>query len=127
MSNADLNDLNEWKEILDCINHLCKSIGLQVNSFKTIVHFKGLSETEMVPYRSLLVFPFLALHLGFKYLGFFLKIGMQRDVLIMSNADLNDLNEWKEILDCINLFCKSTRLQINSSKTTVHFEALSET
>jgi hypothetical protein len=45
----------------------------------------------------------------------------------MSNADLNDLNEWKEILDCINLFCKSTRLQINSSKTTVHFEALSET
>jgi hypothetical protein len=92
MSNADLNDLNEWKEILDYINHLCKSIGLQVNSFKTTVHFKGLSETEMVPYRSLLVFPFLALHLGFKYLGFFLKIGMQRDVLIMSNADLNDLN-----------------------------------
>jgi len=81
----------------------------------------------MVPYRSLLVFPFLALHLGFKYLGFFLKIGTQRDVLIMSNADLNDLNEWKEILDCINLFCKSTRLQINSSKAIVHFEALSET
>jgi hypothetical protein len=73
MSNADLNDLNEWKEILDYSNHLCKSIGLQVNSFKTTVHFKGRSEIEMVPYRSLLVFPFLALHLGFKYLGFFFE------------------------------------------------------
>jgi hypothetical protein len=46
------------------------------------------------------------------------------DVLIMSNAGIN---EWKEILDCINLFCKATGLQVNSSKTTVHFEGLSET
>jgi hypothetical protein len=32
----------------------------------------------LVPFRSLLDFPFLALHLGFKYLGFYLKTGPQR-------------------------------------------------
>jgi hypothetical protein len=34
----------------------------------------------MVRYRSLLVFPFLDLHLGFKYLGFFFNTGTQRVV-----------------------------------------------
>jgi hypothetical protein len=45
------------------------------------------------------------------------------DVLIMSNVDLN---EWKEILDCILLFCKATGLQVNFSKTMVHYEGLTE-
>jgi hypothetical protein len=45
------------------------------------------------------------------------------DVLILSKADLS---EWKEIFDLINLFCKVTGLQVNSSKTTVHFEGLSD-
>ena len=73
-------DLNEWKEILDFILPFCKATGLQVNCSKTIVHYEGLSESELVPFISLLDFPFLALHLGFKYLGFYLKIGMQKVV-----------------------------------------------
>jgi hypothetical protein len=77
MSNAGII---EWKEILDCINLFCKDTGLQVNSSNTIVHFEGLSETELVPFRNLLAFPFIALNLGFKYLGFFLKTGSQRVV-----------------------------------------------
>jgi len=77
MSNVDLN---ERKEILDRILLFCKANGLLVNFSKTTVHYEGLSESELVPFISLLDFPFLALHLGFKYLGFYLKIGMQKVV-----------------------------------------------
>jgi hypothetical protein len=39
---------------------------------------KALTDSELVPLRSLLPFTFSALHLGFKYLGFHLKTGPQR-------------------------------------------------
>jgi hypothetical protein len=75
MSNVDLN---ERKEILDRILLFCKATGLLENFSKTTVHYEGLTESELVPFRSLLDFPFLAMHLGFKYLGFYLKNGPQR-------------------------------------------------
>jgi hypothetical protein len=42
------------------------------------MHFEGLSETELEPFRSLLPYTFTALHIGFKYLGFHLRTGPQR-------------------------------------------------
>jgi len=77
MSNAGII---EWKGIIDCINLFCKDTRLQVNSSNIIVYFEGLRETELVPFKNLLAFPFIALNLGFKYLGFFLKTGSQRVV-----------------------------------------------
>jgi hypothetical protein len=71
-------DLLEWREIKNLIVLFCKASGLQVNSTKTTMHFEGLSETELLPFRSFLPFTFTALHTGFKYLGFHLKTGPQR-------------------------------------------------
>jgi hypothetical protein len=71
-------DLIEWREIKNLILLFCKASGLQVNSTKTTTHFEGLSETELEPFRSLLPYTFTSLHIGFKYLGFHLRIGPQR-------------------------------------------------
>jgi hypothetical protein len=45
------------------------------------------------------------------------------DVLIMSKASLQ---EWREIDYIISLFCKAIGLTVNQSKTTVHYEGLSD-
>jgi hypothetical protein len=45
------------------------------------------------------------------------------DVLILSKADLM---EWKVIDSIINLFCKASGLLVNTNKSTVHFEGVSE-
>jgi hypothetical protein len=45
------------------------------------------------------------------------------DVLIMTKATLQ---EWLEIDKIIKLFCKASGLQVNDSKTTIHFEGLTE-
>jgi len=45
------------------------------------------------------------------------------DVLILTKADLQ---EWREIYNLIVLFCKASGLQVNTTKTTMHFDGLSE-
>jgi hypothetical protein len=72
------DDLTEWREIFDLILLFCKATGLQVNSSKTTMHHEGMTDSELVPLRSLLPYTFSALYLGFKYLGFHLKTGPQR-------------------------------------------------
>jgi hypothetical protein len=45
------------------------------------------------------------------------------DVLILTKVDLI---EWREIYDLILLFCKASSLQVNSLKTTMHHEGLTD-
>jgi len=45
------------------------------------------------------------------------------DVLILMKVDLQ---EWLEIDKLIVLFCKASGIQVNVSKTTLHFEGLSK-
>jgi hypothetical protein len=56
----------------------CKASGLQVNSSKTTVHYEGLTDTELIPFKTVLPYTFSALNTGFKYLGIHLKTGPQR-------------------------------------------------
>jgi hypothetical protein len=68
-------DLQEWREIEKLIVLFYKAFGLQANVSKTTLHFEGLSNSDLIPYKSLLSYTFSALTLGFKYLGCFLKTG----------------------------------------------------
>jgi hypothetical protein len=71
-------DLQEWREIEKLIVLFCKASGLQVNVTKTTLHFEGLSDSDLTPFRSFLPYTFSALNTGFKYLGYHLKTGAQR-------------------------------------------------
>jgi hypothetical protein len=65
--------LHEWIEIDKIINLFCKASGLSVNQTKTTIHFEGLSEQELLPFKTILPYTFSDLSTGFKYLGYFLK------------------------------------------------------
>jgi len=71
--------LHEWKEIDKIIRLLCKASGLSVNQTKTIVHFEGLTKVELAPFKTVLPYTFSELSIGFRYLGYFLKIGAHRE------------------------------------------------
>jgi hypothetical protein len=45
------------------------------------------------------------------------------DVLLMTNASLQ---EWQEIKHIIHLFCSASGLKVNLDKSTVHFSGLEE-
>jgi hypothetical protein len=75
MSNAILI---EWKEIIKIISLFCKASGLTVNHTKTTIHYEGLMEDELIPFKYFLPYKFCALSIRFKYLGYFLKIGSHR-------------------------------------------------
>lgn len=68
----------EWKEILSLINNFCFASCLSVNPTKTTIHFEGLSEANLLPFKSFFPFNLCALSSGFKYLGYFLKTGPHR-------------------------------------------------
>jgi hypothetical protein len=75
MTNATLQ---EWKEIKCIIQLFCSASGLKVNLDKSTVHFSGLEEADLIPFKQLLPYKFTALDKGFKYLGYFLKAGHQK-------------------------------------------------
>jgi hypothetical protein len=56
----------------------CSASGLKVNLDKLTVHFSGLEEADLIPFKQLLPYKFTALDKGFKYLGYFLKVGRQK-------------------------------------------------
>jgi hypothetical protein len=70
--------LAEWQVIDSLIRCFCKASGLSVNLTKSTVHFEGLSDLELNPFKTLLPYTFSDLSLGFCYLGYFLKTGAQR-------------------------------------------------
>jgi hypothetical protein len=70
--------LQEWWEIDKIICLFCKASGLMVNQSKTIVHYAGLTDIELAPFKSVLPYTFSELSSGFKYLGYYLKTGAQK-------------------------------------------------
>jgi hypothetical protein len=72
------DSLHEWIEISKIINLFCKASGLTVNQAKTTVHYEGISEDDLAPFKSVLPYTFCDLSINFKYLGYFLKTGMQK-------------------------------------------------
>jgi hypothetical protein len=70
--------LKEWLEIDKIIKLFCKASGLQVNDSKTTVHFEGLSDADLITFKSFLPYTFTDLSFSFKYLGYFLKTGVYR-------------------------------------------------
>jgi hypothetical protein len=69
--------LVEWQVINSLISFFCKASGLAVNLTKSTVHFEGLSDLEMNPFKILIPYTFSDLSLGFCYLGYFLNTGAQ--------------------------------------------------
>jgi hypothetical protein len=63
--------VQEWMEIESLINKFCIASGLKVNATKSTVHYTGLSETKLSPFKLILPYNFMDLSLGFKYLGYF--------------------------------------------------------
>jgi hypothetical protein len=70
--------VSEWKEIDRLISLFCKASGLSLNQSKTTVHYEGLSEAELDPFKLILPYKFSHLSGSFKYLGYHLKTGAQR-------------------------------------------------
>jgi hypothetical protein len=59
------------------INLFCSSYGLKVNEPKSSVLHEGLSALDLAPYKMFMPFTFSDLSVGFKYLGYHLKTGLQ--------------------------------------------------
>jgi hypothetical protein len=51
-------NLQEWREIDKIISLFCKASGLMVNQSKTIVHYEGLSDVELAPFKNFLPYTF---------------------------------------------------------------------
>jgi len=75
MSNATIS---EWWEIGKIIKLFCSTSGLKVNEPKSLVLHEGLSALDLAPYIMFMPFTLLDLFVGFKYIGYHLKTGLQR-------------------------------------------------
>jgi hypothetical protein len=70
--------LSEWRVIDKLLILFCKASGLAVNPIKSTTHYSGLSEQELIDFKSTLNYTFNDLNTGFCYLGYHLKIGSHR-------------------------------------------------
>jgi hypothetical protein len=86
----------EWLVIDSRISFFCKATGLSVNLTKSTVHFEGLSDLELISFKTLLPYSFTDLSQGFRYLGYFLKTGTPRaaDWDWLVNRVTNKINLW---------------------------------
>jgi len=62
--------------IIRLIDKFCLVTGLSLNPVKPMVHTFGFSEAKLGPFKQILLFNFIDLSSGFKYLGYFLKEGI---------------------------------------------------
>jgi hypothetical protein len=51
--------LHEWIEISKIINLFCKSSGFTINQENTTVHYEGVSEDDLAPFKSVLPYTFV--------------------------------------------------------------------
>jgi len=72
--------INQWIEIDGIIKFFCKASGLRVNVQKPIALHAGLSKVDLAPYKTVLPYRFSLLSTGFRYLGFYLTTGPQKNV-----------------------------------------------
>jgi len=70
--------VQEWIEIKRIVQCFCSVTGLVVNLSKSTVHHVGLSEMEISALKLIFPYNFSDLSAGFKYLGYFLKEGLQK-------------------------------------------------
>jgi hypothetical protein len=70
--------LSEWRVIDKLLILFCKASGLAVNLSKSTTHYSGLSDHDLVDFKSALNFTFSDLNTGFRYLGYYLKTGTHR-------------------------------------------------
>jgi len=62
-------NLKEWWEIEKNICLFCKVLGLTINLSKPTVHYAGITDSELDPFKRFLPYTFRDLSMGFKYLG----------------------------------------------------------
>jgi hypothetical protein len=53
--------IKEWMEIDKFLQFFCKASGLMVNQAKTTVHFEGLYDAELAPFKEILPYSFIDL------------------------------------------------------------------
>jgi hypothetical protein len=70
--------LQEWMEIDRLIKLFCKASGLQVNETKTTVLYEGLSEVDLIPFKTILPFTFYRSFNWFQISWLFLKTGLHK-------------------------------------------------
>jgi hypothetical protein len=70
--------VQEWTVIMELIICFCMASGLKVNSTKSTVHYLGLLETKLDVFKIFIPYSFSDLTEGFKYLGYYLKDGIQK-------------------------------------------------
>jgi hypothetical protein len=68
----------EWTAISEIPQLFCLVFGLSINISKTIVHYWGLEEANLIPFKLATPFSFVELNSGFKYLGYYLKPGSSK-------------------------------------------------
>jgi hypothetical protein len=68
----------EWQEINRLISLFCSASGLTVNQKKSTIHHEGISDLELISYKSFLPYTCSDLSEGFRYLGYVLKTGSHR-------------------------------------------------
>jgi hypothetical protein len=70
--------VQEWTLIMGLINKLCMALGLKVNLSKSTIHYLALTEMKLAPFKLCIPYNFMDLSVGFKYLGYYLKAGLQK-------------------------------------------------
>jgi len=58
------------------LKSFCSALGLTINESKSTMLQEGILEQELGPFKALFPFSFEDLDVGFKYLSYFLKIGL---------------------------------------------------
>jgi len=66
-------NLSEWIAISNILQVFCLVSGMSTNNTKTIIHYWGLEEAELIPFKIDTPFSFVILNSGFKYLGYYLN------------------------------------------------------
>jgi hypothetical protein len=88
--------IQEWKEIERIVQLFCSVSGLMVNHTKLTIHYLGLVELDISTFKQILLYNFSELSVGFKYLGYYLKAGIQKVeewVWILTKVE-KKINHW---------------------------------
>ena len=77
-----------------------------INNSKTTIHYGGLEEAKLIPFKEFLPFSFIELMLGFKYLGYHLKLAASKTkdwIWLVSKLEKKIglwLNKWLSLGGC---------------------------
>jgi hypothetical protein len=66
--------VEEWLLVKDILDHFCSASGSKINHSKSTFHHAGLQDADLARFKELFTYKFMELELGFKYLGYFIKV-----------------------------------------------------